>query len=108
MPWRLLRPVGLIPAALVLTTIAAAAEGGKSAGPSESLLILQLVLLLAVGRGLGEFMQRIGQPSVMGELLAGIILGPSLFGWIWPEAQHAIFPKTPEQKAMIDGIAQVG
>ncbi|PJG51570.1 potassium transporter [Bradyrhizobium forestalis] len=105
---RLLRPVGLVPAALVLTTIAAGAEAGKSAGPSESLLILQIVLLIAVGRGLGELMQRIGQPSVIGELLAGIILGPSLFGWVWPEAQHAIFPKTPEQKAMIDGIAQVG
>ncbi|MGY3031002.1 Kef-type K+ transport system membrane component KefB/nucleotide-binding universal stress UspA family protein [Bradyrhizobium sp. USDA 4354] len=108
MQWTLLRPVGLVPAALVLTSIAAGAEGGKSAAPFESLLILQIALLMAVGRGLGETMQRIGQPSVMGELLAGIILGPSLFGWIWPEAQHAIFPKTPEQKAMIDGIAQVG
>ncbi|RZN12056.1 potassium transporter [Bradyrhizobium genosp. SA-3] len=108
MQWSLLRPVGLVPAALVLTTIAASAEGGKSAGPSEFLLVAQIVLLIGVGRGLGEIMQRIGQPSVMGELLAGIILGPSLFGWIWPEAQHAIFPKTPEQKAMIDGIAQFG
>lgn len=108
MQWSLLRPVGLVPAALVLTTIAASAEGGKSAAPSEFLLVAQIVLLIAVGRGLGEIMQRIGQPSVMGELLAGIILGPSLFGWIWPEAQHAIFPKTPEQKAMIDGIAQFG
>lgn len=108
MQWSLLRPVGIVPAALVLTTIAASAEGGKSAGPSEFLLVAQIVLLIAVGRGLGEIMQRIGQPSVIGELLAGIILGPSLFGWIWPEAQHAIFPKTPEQKAMIDGIAQFG
>ncbi|UQR62094.1 cation:proton antiporter [Bradyrhizobium sp. C-145] len=108
MQWSLLRPVGLVPAALVLTTIAASAEGDKSAGPSEFLLVAQIVLLIGVGRGLGEIMQRIGQPSVMGELLAGIILGPSLFGWIWPEAQHAIFPKTPEQKAMIDGIAQFG
>lgn len=108
MQWRLLRPVGLVAAALVLTTIAASAEGGKSAGPSEFLLVAQIVLLIAVGRGLGEMMQRIGQPSVIGELLAGILLGPSLFGWIWPEAQAAIFPKTPEQKAMIDGIAQFG
>lgn len=108
MQWSLLRPVGLVPAALVLTTIAAGAEGGKSAGPSEFLLVAQIVLLIAVGRGLGEIMQRIGEPSVIGELLAGIVLGPSLFGWIWPEAQHAIFPKTPEQKAMIDGIAQFG
>lgn len=108
MQWSLLRPVGLVPAALVLTTIAASAEGGKSAGPSEFLLVAQIMLLIAVGRGLGEIMQRIGQPSVIGELLAGILLGPSLFGWIWPEAQAAIFPKTPEQKAMIDGIAQFG
>lgn len=108
MSWRLLRPAGLVPAALVLTTIAAGAETGKPAGPSEFLLVAQIVLLIAVGRGLGEIMQRIGQPSVIGELLAGIILGPSLFGWLWPEAQAAIFPKTPEQKAMIDGIAQVG
>lgn len=108
MQWSLLRPVGLVPAALVLTTIAAGAEGGKSAGPSEFLLVAQIVLLIAVGRGLGEIMQRIGQPSVIGELLAGILLGPSLFGWVWPEAQAAIFPKTPEQKAMIDGIAQFG
>lgn len=108
MQWSLLRPVGLAPAALVLTTIAAGAEGGKPAGPSEFLLVAQIVLLIAVGRGLGEIMQRIGQPSVIGELLAGILLGPSLFGWIWPEAQHAIFPRTPEQKAMIDGIAQLG
>ncbi|MDA9467245.1 cation:proton antiporter domain-containing protein [Bradyrhizobium sp. CCBAU 53415] len=108
MPWRLLRPVVLVSAALVLTTLAAGAEAGKSAGPSEFLLIVQIALLIAVGRGLGEIMQRIGQPSVIGELLAGIILGPSLFGWIWPEAQHAIFPNAPEQRAMIDGIAQVG
>lgn len=92
----------------MLTTIAAGAETGKPTGPSEFLLVAQIVLLIAVGRGLGEIMQRIGQPSVIGELLAGIILGPSLFGWIWPEAQAAIFPKTPEQKAMIDGIAQFG
>src|SRR3954467_2266588 len=104
----LLRPVGLVAAALVLTTFAASAEGGKSAGPSEFLLVAQIVLLIAVGRGLGEIMQRLGQPSVIGELLAGILLGPALFGWIWPDAQHAVFPKSPEQKAMIDGVAQFG
>src|SRR6516225_8776794 len=108
MQWSLLRPVGLVPAALVLTTMAASAEGGKSAGPSEFLLVTQIVLLIAVGRGLGELMQRIGQPSVIGELLCGLILGPSLFGWVWPEAQHAIFPPSPEQKALLDGIAQFG
>src|SRR5262249_38173736 len=64
--------------------------------------------LITVGRGLGELMQRIGQPSVVGELVCGLLLGPSLFGWVWPEAQHAIFPSSPEQKALLDGIAQFG
>jgi Kef-type K+ transport system membrane component KefB/nucleotide-binding universal stress UspA family protein len=53
-------------------------------------------------------MQRLGQPSVIGELLAGLLLGPSLFGWLWPAAQGAIFPSAPEQKALIDGMAQFG
>src|SRR5213075_530557 len=65
-------------------------------------------LLIAIGRGLGELMQRIGQPSVIGELLSGLILGPSLFGWLWPETQTAIVPPSGEQKALLDGIAQFG
>jgi len=47
---------------------------------SEAHFIAQIVLLLMVGRLLGEAMQRIGQPAVMGQLIAGIILGPSVFG----------------------------
>ncbi|MFZ2157416.1 MAG: cation:proton antiporter [Bradyrhizobium sp.] len=84
------------------------AEGQKSGKPSEFILIVQIMLLLTVGRGLGEIMQRIGQPSVIGELLAGLLLGPSLFGWLWPAAQSAIFPPAPEQKALLEGIAQMG
>jgi Kef-type K+ transport system membrane component KefB/nucleotide-binding universal stress UspA family protein len=87
---------------------AADADGAKAGRPSEFLLLVQISILIAVGRGLGELMQRIGQPSVVGELLCGLLLGPSLFGWIWPEAQHAIFPPLPEQKALLDGIAQYG
>jgi Kef-type K+ transport system membrane component KefB/nucleotide-binding universal stress UspA family protein len=84
------------------------AEGDQATRPSEFLLLAQIALLIAVGRGLGEVMQRIGQPSVVGELLCGLLLGPSLFGWAWPEVQHAIFPSSPEQKALLDGIAQFG
>lgn len=84
------------------------AEGGQATRPSEFLLLVQIAILIAVGRGLGEVMQRIGQPSVVGELLGGLLLGPSLFGWLWPEAQHAIFPSSPEQNALLDGIAQFG
>src|SRR6516162_2574798 len=56
----------------------------------------------------GEVMNRIGQPSVMGMLLGGIVLGPSVLGVVWPALQHAIFPSAPEQKAMLDGVAQFG
>ena len=84
------------------------AVGEQAARSSEFLLLVQIALLIALGRGLGEVMQRIGQPSVVGELLCGLLLGPSLFGWVWPEAQHAIFPSSPEQKALLNGIAQFG
>jgi Kef-type K+ transport system membrane component KefB/nucleotide-binding universal stress UspA family protein len=77
-------------------------------GSSEALFIAQIVLLLLVGRLLGEAMQRIGQPAVMGQLIAGVVLGPSVFGAIWPEAQHAIFPSGPEQKAMLEAVSQLG
>jgi Kef-type K+ transport system membrane component KefB/nucleotide-binding universal stress UspA family protein len=77
-------------------------------GPSEALFIAQIVLLLLAGRLLGEFMQLIGQPAVMGQLLAGILLGPSVFGVIWPQAQHALFASGPEQKAMLDAVSDLG
>jgi Kef-type K+ transport system membrane component KefB/nucleotide-binding universal stress UspA family protein len=108
MLWRTVKPTALSAVLLLLLTIAAAADGEKAARPSEFILIVQIMLLIAVGRGLGELMQRIGQPSVIGELLAGLLLGPSLFGWLWPAAQSAVFPPSPEQKALIDGIAQFG
>jgi Kef-type K+ transport system membrane component KefB len=44
---------------------------------------------------MGELMQRVGQPPVMGQLIAGILLGPSVLG-------------APDQKAMIDAVAQLG
>src|SRR6266404_355937 len=102
--------------ALVLPLIAApsvislAAEGAGTgrAGSSEVVFLAQIVLLLVCGRLLGEAMLRIGQPAVMGQLIAGILLGPSVLGALWPDLQHAIFPPGPEQKAMIDAVAQLG
>src|SRR5215472_3322229 len=77
-------------------------------GPSETLFVAQIVVLLLVGRLLGEAMQRVGQPAVMGQLLAGVVLGPSVFGLIWPEAQHALFPAGREQKAMLEAVSELG
>ena len=69
---------------------------------------MQIILLLSVGRLMGEGMQRLGQPAVMGQLLAGLLLGPSVLGALWPEAQHAIFPANGEQKSMIGAVSQLG
>jgi Kef-type K+ transport system membrane component KefB/nucleotide-binding universal stress UspA family protein len=85
---------------------AADAPGAK--GPSEFVFIVQLVVLILLGRLLGEVMQRLGQPAVMGMLIAGLLLGPSVLGALWPDAQQLIFPKSPEQKAMLDGVSQLG
>src|SRR5262249_57676814 len=65
-------------------------------------------LLLLVGRLMGEAVQRIGQPSVMGQLIGGLLLGPSFFGLLWPSAQHAIFPADPVQKSMLDAVSELG
>ena len=88
------------------TGCALAAEGGV--GPSEALFLSQIVVLMLSGRLLGEAMLRIGQPAVMGQLLAGVILGPSLLGLVWPDLQHALFPSSPTQKSMLDAISQFG
>lgn len=103
LPWLL-----LLLAVLVLATAPVLAAGDASKGPSEAIFIAQVLALMVIGRLLGEAMLRIGQPAVMGQLMAGLLLGPSLFGLLLPELQHSLFPKTPEQKAMIDGIAQFG
>ncbi|RDV01375.1 cation:proton antiporter [Undibacter mobilis] len=94
--------------ALWLASGPAFAAGEASKGPSEVIFIAQLVALMLTGRLLGEAMLRLGQPAVMGQLLAGILLGPSLFGFLAPDLQHMLFPKSPEQKAMLDGISQAG
>ncbi len=87
------------------STPAFAAEAAKG---SETLFIAELVLLMAAGRLLGEGMLRLGQPAVMGQLLAGVILGPSVLGALWPDLQHAVFPSAQAQKSMLDAISQFG
>lgn len=55
---------------------------------------LSLGLLLGVARVLGELAQRFHQPAVLGELLAGVILGPTVLGSLAPEAGAFLFPQT--------------
>ena len=63
---------------------------------------------MLVGRLLGEALLRLKQPAVMGQLMAGLVLGPSLLGALFPDVQHALFPAAKEQKAMLDAVSQFG
>jgi len=73
--------------------------------PIETLL-LQLALILIVARTLGWLSTRIGQPSVIGEIIAGILLGPSLLGIWFPEFSNFVFPK--ESLPPLQYISQIG
>jgi len=68
----------------------------------------QVMLLIILGRVLGEAMQRVKQPAVIGQLLAGIILGPSVFGTLWPEAHAAIFPVHSSDRPMLNAVSELG
>jgi Kef-type K+ transport system membrane component KefB/nucleotide-binding universal stress UspA family protein len=78
------------------------------AEPSLAIFFGQIVALIVCGRLVGEFMERIRQPAVMGQLIGGMLLGPSVFGALFPTLQHALFPDAAGQKAMLDAVSQLG
>jgi Kef-type K+ transport system membrane component KefB/nucleotide-binding universal stress UspA family protein len=94
--------------AFLFPAAAVAADRNSLAWSSEALFFIELGLLLLVGRLLGEAAIRIGQPSVIGQLIGGLVLGPSLFGFVAPQAQHFLFPSGGPQKSMIDAVAELG
>src|SRR5882672_486544 len=70
------------------------------------LIIVSVILITA--RILGEICRRYKQPAVIGEILAGIILGPSLFGTLFPGTFNEIFIAQPRSYAAFDGLANMG
>ncbi|WP_101298435.1 cation:proton antiporter domain-containing protein [Halegenticoccus soli] len=71
-------------------------------------LFLQLFLLLFVARGLGELARRANLPSVVGELLAGIVLGPSILAAIAPGLFTALFPQEAAQYHLLEVVSWFG
>jgi Kef-type K+ transport system membrane component KefB len=69
-------------------------------------LLLALAAVIAAGRSLGLVFRWIGQPPVIAEVIAGILLGPSLLGWISPAAQEFILPASVAPSLQV--IAQFG
>jgi K+:H+ antiporter len=75
-------------------------------GTPLATLLIQIVLIIIVARVLGALARRLGQPSVIGEMAAGIALGPSLLGAVAPGAFARLFP--PDSFGFLNALSQVG
>ncbi len=71
-----------------------------------SRLFLQIIVIMLAARVLGALFTRLGQPAVIGEMTAGILLGPSLFGWLAPGAFHYIF--APSSLSILQLLSEIG
>ena len=71
-----------------------------------TLMILQIVVIMAVSRFFGLLAVQVKQPSVIGEMIAGIVLGPSLVGEFYPEFSAYLFPKHSLDNLKV--LSQVG
>ncbi|MFZ0626415.1 MAG: cation:proton antiporter [Acidimicrobiia bacterium] len=89
---------------------AAQSEGALGAPLSEHevlVFLVQLMLLVGVARICGWLMKSIGQPPVVGELLAGVFLGPTVFGRLAPETFDWVFGE-PSVRSVMFGLAWLG
>lgn len=69
-------------------------------------LLIQLSVMLAVGRAFAELARKLKQPAVVGEIIAGILLGPTILGTISPDGFHSLFPPG-SSSLVLDGFVQV-
>ncbi len=89
------------------TTVAApAALPPVPDNPSVGLLLAQMLTILVATRVCGLAVRPLGQPHVVGEMLAGILLGPSLLGLLAPGLSAALFP--PSSLAVLGALSEVG
>jgi len=71
-----------------------------------AMLLLQIISILIVSRIFGYLFAKMGQPTVIGEILAGIVLGPSLLGYFYPHAFHFLF--AAKSLGNLNILSQVG
>ncbi|HUG86126.1 MAG TPA: cation:proton antiporter [Euzebya sp.] len=96
---------------IVAVEAGAAAPGTPVPGISHDALLiflLQFLLLLLLARGLGILATRVGMPSVVGELLAGLLLGPTVLGGIAPGIADSLFPAETSQAHLLEIVSFIG
>ena len=71
-----------------------------------SILLIQIIAVLLMVRLFGFLFKHIGQPGVIGEIVACIVLGPSVLGYFFPDVFQALFP--PESLTNLELLSQVG
>jgi Kef-type K+ transport system membrane component KefB len=74
--------------------------------PHLAVLLFQIAVVAIAARGMGMLFRKIGQPQVVGEMAAGVMLGPSLLGWAFPAAWQILFP--PDSLGYLNVLSQVG
>ena len=101
------------PGAVASPEISGATPSGENLLPAKpqsrysfSLLLLQTIVILAIARTFGVLATKVGQQPVIGEIIAGIFLGPSLLGWMWPGATAFVFPES--SLPALQAISQFG
>jgi Kef-type K+ transport system membrane component KefB len=72
-----------------------------------AILLAQLAVIIALSRVMGMLAARLRQPQVIGEIVAGILLGPTLLGWAWPWASQRLFPEGTSTD-VLSMVAQLG
>jgi Kef-type K+ transport system membrane component KefB len=78
----------------------------KNLGSPLSKTLTQIVIIMIFARVSGVFFRKLGQPTVIGEIIAGILLGPSLFGLVLPDLHSYLF--SSEQVEVLETLSQVG
>ncbi|WIY02242.1 cation:proton antiporter [Amycolatopsis mongoliensis] len=83
-----------------------AAKSAAATGHPVAQLLLAIAVVIAACKAAGWVMRRIGQPAVVGEIAAGIVLGPSVLGAVWPAGASALLPAAIMPQLNV--LAQVG